>query len=58
MSVEHDPLTDKTVSRLQVNTAPFELDVCNGPTYEVAPDDVRSIDTDTDRSNKSMEGSE
>jgi hypothetical protein len=58
MSVEHDPLTDKTVSRLQVNTVPFELDVCNGPTYEVAPDDVRRIGSDSDRSDTSMEGSE
>jgi hypothetical protein len=40
MAVEHDPLTDKTVSSLIVDTVPFKLEVCNGPTYEIAPGDV------------------
>jgi hypothetical protein len=48
MGVEHDPYTDKTVSRLHVNSTPFELDVCNGPTYQVDPEDVRHLGSDTD----------
>ena len=49
MSVEHDPLTHKTVSRLRMNSTPFELDVCNGPVYEIDPGDVRYVGADTNQ---------
>lgn len=40
MANEHDPLTDKTISRLYVDRQPFELAVCNGTTHEIAPEDI------------------
>jgi len=40
MALNHDPLTDKTISRLYVDRDPFELSVCNGRTHEIKPADV------------------
>jgi len=40
MAVDMEPLTHQTVSKLDVTQTPFILDVCNGGTHEIAPDEV------------------
>ena len=50
MAVEHgDPLTNHTISRLKVDQTPNELRVCNGPTHEIDPEDIRYVGAETDR---------
>jgi hypothetical protein len=35
MATEHEPLTNKTISRLYVDTHPFLLNICNGDEIKI-----------------------
>jgi hypothetical protein len=40
MATEPEPLTNKTISRLYVDTHPFLLNICNGDEIEIKPAEI------------------